>query len=254
MNERKLNIINTFTSISLKEMDEVALMKRVDTKFLVSKNQLIEVLELIKSEYKVLEIGKNRLMNYNSLYFDTSLKKFYFDHHNKRVRRTKIRIRKYVESDIYFLEVKQKDLKGNTIKNRIQIDDFEINLSEKSSNFIDKTTRKNYVLKPTLWNNFKRITLVNKNAKERVTIDLNLSFSLDKNKKEYNDLVIIELKQERYNRNSPIVKILKKYRAHPYSISKYCIGILNLYKNIKHNRFKEKLIKINKISTTLWNS
>ncbi len=254
MNERKLNIINTFTSISLKEMDEVALMKRVDTKFLVSKTQLTEILELIKNEYRVLEIEKNRLMSYNSLYFDTSLKKFYFDHHNKRVRRTKIRIRKYVESDIYFLEVKQKDIKGNTIKNRIKIDDFEIKLSEKSVNFIDKTTGKNYVLEPTLWNNFKRITLVNKNAKERVTIDLNLSFSLDNNKKEYNNLVIIELKQERYNRKSPIVKILKKYRVHPYSISKYCVGIINLYENIKHNRFKEKLIKINKISTTLWNS
>ncbi|MCF6351001.1 MAG: polyphosphate polymerase domain-containing protein [Flavobacteriaceae bacterium] len=254
MNEKEINTINTFTSISLKEMDQVALMKRVDTKFLIAKKQLIEILELVKKDYDVLEIEGNRLMNYNSLYFDTDLKKFYFDHHNKRVRRTKIRIRKYVESDIYFLEVKQKDIKGNTIKNRIKIDNFETNLSKKSTNFITETTNKDYSLTSTLWNSFKRITLVNKNAKERVTIDLNLSFSLDKNEKRYDNLVIIELKQERYDRNSPIVKILKKYRTHPYSISKYCVGILNLYKNIKHNRFKQKLIKINKISTTLWNS
>ncbi|MCF6279929.1 MAG: polyphosphate polymerase domain-containing protein [Flavobacteriaceae bacterium] len=254
MNFNIKNIAKDFSSISLKEMDSVALMKRIDTKFVIRKDLLNEVLESIRNDYSVLEINNNRLMNYNSLYFDTDTKKFYYDHHNKRVRRTKIRIRKYVESDIYFLEIKQKDIKGNTIKNRIKINEFETDLSDNSKEFIKGVTEKDYQLNPSLWNSFKRITLVNKNAKERVTIDLNLSFSLDEDKKSYDDLVIIELKQERYNRNSPIVKTLKKHRIHPYSISKYCVGMINLYQNIKYNRFKEKLIKINQLSTSLWSS
>ena len=249
-----LSIIKEFSPISLKEMDNVALMKRVDTKFLIKKNQLTNILKSIKNNYSILEIGQNRLMKYDSLYFDTDLKQFYYDHHNKRVRRVKIRIRKYVESDLYFLEVKQKDIKGNTNKNRIKIDKFEFCLSNSSKNFINSITKAKYKLSPSLWNSFNRITLVNKNAKERVTIDLNLSFSLDDNEKRYDDLVIIELKQERYNRKSPIVEILKKNRIHPYSISKYCIGMINLYENIKYNRFKEKLIKINQITTNIWSS
>ncbi|MCF6308349.1 MAG: polyphosphate polymerase domain-containing protein [Flavobacteriaceae bacterium] len=255
MNENEIkNIISTYTPISLKEMDNVSLMKRVDTKFLLGKNQLRQILESIKDEYFILEINKNRLMNYKSLYFDSVDKIFYNNHHNKRVRRTKVRIRKYVESNILFLEVKQKDIKGNTVKNRVRIDSFETVLSKNSNSFIEKITTKNYTLEPSLWNSFRRITLVNKKAKERVTIDVDLSFSINVKEKKYDDLVIVELKQERYNRNSPIVESLKKNGFLPYSLSKYCVGMINLYDNLKQNRFKEKLIKINKISTSSWNS
>jgi len=248
------NIISNYTPISLNEMDNVSLMKRVDTKFLIGKNQLSQILESIRDEYFILEINKNRLMNYKSLYFDSDDKIFYNNHHNKRARRTKVRIRKYVESNILFLEVKQKDIKGNTVKNRIKIDDFETVLSENSNSFIKKITSKNHTLNPSLWNSFRRITLVNKKAKERVTIDINLSYSINIKEKYFDDLVIIELKQERYNRNSPIVETLKTKGFFPYSISKYCIGMINLYDNLKQNRFKEKLIKINKISASSWNS
>ena len=244
-------VIKTFLPISLNEMDGVALMKRVDTKFVIKKSKLLEVLESIKENYRILEIDGNRLMNYNSLYFDTDGKKFYLDHHNSRVRRTKIRIRKYVESNIYFLEIKKKDIKGNTNKSRIKINEFETDLSDNSLKFIKEITNEDYQLQPSLWNHFKRITLVNKTAKERVTIDLNLSFSINNIKKTYENLVIVELKQERYNRNSPIVKALKKHSIIPYSISKYCVGMVNLYENIKYNRFKEKLIKINQLSPSI---
>jgi hypothetical protein len=239
--------LKMFTPISLNEMDSVALMKRVDTKFIINRSQLKNVLEYIRKDYLVLEIGSNRIMTYNSLYFDTPEKKFYLDHHNQRVRRTKIRIRKYVESDVYFLEIKKKDIKGSTNKTRINLDFFEEELTKSSNDFIKRITNENYTLFPSLWNSFNRITLVNKNAIERVTIDFNISFSLGNKEKKYPDLVIIELKQERFDRNSPIVKTLRKYGVHPYNISKYCVGMINLYKNIKYNRFKEKLIKINNI-------
>jgi hypothetical protein len=66
--------------------------------------------------------------------------------------------------------------------------------------------------------------------------------------KNYNNLVVIEVKQSRFDRKSIVVKTLKKYRYNPYSISKYCIGMVNLYKELKYNLFKQKLIKLNKIS------
>jgi len=86
-------------------MDKVALMKRMDTKFVITKSQLYAVLETLTSDYTVLEIGANRLMSYISDYYDTDSKKFYLDHHNKIAKRTKIRIRNYIESGLFFLEI-----------------------------------------------------------------------------------------------------------------------------------------------------
>lgn len=246
--QQTAHIINAFETISLKEMENVSLMKRTDTKFVIHEKHLIEVLESIKDQYRVLEINKNRLLPYSSLYFDTPKKKFYIDHHNGKVNRTKVRIRKYIESGICFLEIKQKDGKGKTTKSRISIDDFEPELSENSINFIQKITKQNFDLEPSIWNKFNRITLVNKTAKERLTIDLNLSFKKNNDFKTFTNLVIIELKQERFTRTSPIVKQLKSKQINPYSLSKYCIGMISVYNELKYNRFKKKLIKINKIT------
>ncbi|WP_372756625.1 polyphosphate polymerase domain-containing protein [Mariniflexile sp.] len=243
-----VQIIEGLSPISLQEMDGVSLMKRTDTKFVIHENQLLSVLEIIKNEYKVLQINDDRIMTYSSLYFDTNSTKFYNDHHNGKIKRTKIRIRKYVESNIFFLEVKQKDGKGKTNKSRVPLEGFEPSLSENSVKFIEKVTKTSFDLKPIIWNRFNRITLVNNTAKERLTIDLNLSFKNEANTKEYSKLVIIEVKQERFNRNSPIVTALRNHGVMPYSLSKYCIGMASLYKDLKYNNFKQKQLKINKIT------
>lgn len=248
MKQQITHLVNNLDAISLSEMDGVSLMKRTDTKFVIHQKQLLEVLQTITDKYRVLEINKNRILTYSSLYFDTEDKKFYHDHHNGKVNRTKVRMRKYVESNICFLEIKQKDGKGKTTKSRIKIKDFEPELSQNSIDFIENKTIEKTKLKPIIWNKFNRITLVNKHAMERLTIDLNLEFNMDSASKEYHNLVIIEVKQERFNRTSPVVKALKEKGINPYSVSKYCIGMTNIYPHLKYNRFKRKIIKINKIT------
>ena len=247
MPENIENIINKYTPISLEEMNSVALMKRTDTKFVINKSQLFLILKNLSSYYRVLEIKKDRIMSYSSLYFDTTENKFYNDHHNGKNNRTKIRQRKYLESNLCFLEIKQKNGKGETNKSRIPVEDFELDLTKNSKDFISSTTNKEYNLEPSLWNGFNRITLVNLKDKERVTLDLNLSYKMNEVEKTFEKLVIVEVKQERFNRRSEIVKKLKSIQQNPYSISKYCIGMISLYNDIKYNKFKKKLIKINNI-------
>lgn len=239
-------LVNKFSAISLHEMNSVALMKRTDTKFIINNIQLISILENIKDEYKVLEIKDDRVMSYSSLYFDTINNKFYKDHHNGKNNRTKIRQRKYVESNLCFLEIKQKNGKGETNKSRIAINDFEEVLTNSSKEYVSEITQTKYDLTPSLWNSFNRITLVNIERKERVTIDLNLSYKMNELEKNFQNLVVVEVKQERFNRKSKIVKALKQIKQHPYSISKYCIGMISLYNDLKYNVFKKKLIRINK--------
>jgi len=238
--------IHQFESISLDEMNSVAFMKRTDTKFILNISCLSLILKELQKAYRVLDINDKRIMDYLSLYHDTPEFKFYHDHHNGRTNRTKIRQRKYVDSNLTFLEIKQKNGKGETKKTRIKINDFEPDLSTASKDFIFKTTHQNFELKQSLWNRFNRITLVNLKHKERVTIDLKLTYSLDNAEKSYENLVVIEVKQNKFDRRSTIVKVLKKFNYIPYGISKYCIGVTHLYPNLKRNLFKKKLLKINK--------
>ena len=240
--------LSSFDKISLDEMNGVSLMKRVDTKFILSESQLLKVFSKIQKDYKILEIDNERLMQYSTLYFDTQNKKCFKEHHNGKLNRYKIRMRKYLVSDICFLEVKKKNNLGVTNKTRRQIKDFETILSSGSKEFIYNSQINDLLLEPALYNNFNRITLVNKNYPERVTIDTNLSFKSANKEKIFDNLVVIEIKQEGKRLNTVMNKALKLMSILPTNFSKYCLGITNTFDNIKSNRFKEINLKINKLN------
>ena len=243
----RFNLLN-FDKITLAEMNSVSLMKRVDTKFILKESQLLEVLSKLYEDYKILEIDQERLMKYSTLYFDSENKKCFNDHHNGKLNRYKIRMRKYLVSDICFLEIKKKNNLGITNKIRRQIKDFETNLTTESKEFITESNINNLLLEPSLYNNFSRMTLVNKNEPERITIDVDLSFSFRNDKKKFDKLVVVEIKQEGKRLNTTINRALKSMSILPTNFSKYCIGISNIIDNIKSNRFKEINLKINKIN------
>lgn len=249
MNEnlyREQDIIETFDSISLKEMDKVTLMNRTDTKFVIKRQLFNQLLPLLKNNYKSLEILGNRINHYETLYYDYPDFKFFLDHHNGKGNRYKVRIRNYVESNLYFLEIKNK-FKGRTDKKRIKVDDFELNLSEKSNEFINDVIGEEAPIVAKLWNSFGRITLVNKNMEERLTLDLNLTFRWEEQTVVYDHFVIAELKQGNVNRDSVFYKLMKENEIRPYSISKYCVGAVSLNPKLKYNNFKEKLLLIDKL-------
>ncbi len=238
-----------FSPISLEDMENVSLLKRTDTKFILHIKQLISILEAVKDSYYVLEIEDVRISTYESLYYDTAGNRFYKSHHNGKIRRAKIRKRRYKESGITFLEVKQKNGKGNTDKIRTPISDFDAELHEVSKKFLNETIPMKESISTTLKNSFKRITLVSKKDKERVTIDFGIKYKNEKRKKSFKQLVIIEVKQERLDRNSPMITVLKSIGNNPERISKYCLGMVSLNKDLKYNIFKKKILRINKLTT-----
>ena len=226
-------------------MDSVSLMKRVDTKFIIHIEQLPQLLDIVYNDYRILEINQNRVMTYKSNYFDTPNSNLYLLHHNGKASRVKVRIRNYVESNLFFLEVKQKSNRGNTKKSRIAIQSLHEKLDEKSLSFIHKLTGENYPLKKSINNQFNRFTLVNNQMTERVTIDTSLSY----NAIPFNEnLVILELKQSRHNRQSSVHMSLKNLGIQPMRISKYCMGMAKNNPSLKQNSFKRKFKKITKIT------
>jgi hypothetical protein len=249
MSSQPLKISEQFDPISLKEMDCVSLMSRIDTKYVINLALLEQVLSEIHPYYFVLEIDKNRCFPYVSLYYDTIEDFMYLAHHNGRLDRYKIRFRKYIDSDLTYLEVKHKIKGTRTVKERIRVEDFETSLSKKSLDFINKNTPfEGHILKPVIYTDFNRITLVNKNLSERVTIDTYLTFHSNGNDHQtFANSVIVELKRDISSGKTLLIDTLQKYGAYPEGLSKYCLARVLVDENIKKNNFKEKLIQLNKI-------
>lgn len=242
-----LSILQDFEPITLKEMDGVKLMNRTDTKFAFNIRHFGNVLNEIKNDYRVLEVEGKRLSRYKTLYYDTRDLKLYTQHHNKILNRYKIRHRTYVESNIGFLEVKFKNNKGRTIKERIKKKEVPFVWENESEKFLKKKLPFDpQSLIPAIWINYSRLTLVNKLCAERLTIDLDMEFVKGSRVTEVKNLVIAEVKQEK-RKASPFMSVMKKYHLREGSISKYCMGIASTYEGVKKNNFKRKLLTLKHI-------
>ena len=241
------DIISDFTTISLDDMDGVKLMSRTDTKFAFKLCKLPLLLKKLIPFYRILDIKGKLIHDYKSLYYDTDDRRFFIDHHNQRVNRNKVRFREYVGSGLTFLEVKLKNNKKRTIKKRMKVDAITNLLSQKHKEYIRKIIGHNVEVNPKQWINFSRITLVHRTQKERLTIDINLTFKNMQLSGDLKQIVIAEVKQERMSRSSDFMKIAKEMSILPVRLSKYCMTTLKLNPDIKQNRFKKKLLFINKL-------
>ncbi len=231
-------------------MDRVKLQNRTDTKFVFNADLLPVILNEIRDFYSVLEIKEKRTNSYETLYYDTKELRSYIQHHNGKANRIKIRFRKYIESELNFLEVKFKNNKGRTIKARKKTGSIETILSQVSKDFIEANSfYKGDEVLPAMWNSFTRLTLVHKTQNERLTVDLNLVFkSFSENtEKGIPHIIIAEVKQEKASGNSDFIKAIKKHHIQKSGMSKYCVGTALLNKNLKQNNFKERILKINKL-------
>jgi len=101
-------VLQHFTPIGLAQIEDMALLHRIDTKYVLSEAQLYQALSHLASTYHVLEIEGRRQQNYQTLYFDTPGFALYLQHHNGWRSRYKVRSRVYVDSGMTFFEVKHK--------------------------------------------------------------------------------------------------------------------------------------------------
>lgn len=240
-----------FDPISLKQMDRVALMRRTDTKFVFSIEHLPALLSHAVDNYMMVEIKNEREQIYETTYFDTPDYNMYQLHHNGKLNRFKVRVRRYIYTKQEFLEIKRKNNRGETIKNRIEHHDCQsIPQNEEPGRFVKRFTPYDAgLLVPTLGNRFIRLTLVNKNFKERITLDYNLNFTDLKHNinTQTNGICIAEIKKERENRSSPFVNYLRELRINSMGFSKYCMGMALLNPDVKNNLFRDRIRTIIKL-------
>ncbi len=241
------NILNQYSKVSLADLDQVRLMNRTDRKFCLHISQLPSVLEALNKQYSVLEINDETIFKYDNTYFDTPDNHMFLCHQNGKRNRYKIRLRNYVNSDDSFLEVKFKNNKGRTIKERIERPNFEHTFSAEESYFIKSASPYcGHQIEPKIQSNFNRFTLVNHHFTERVTVDILPGFKNQDKQIILHNLVIIEVKQSKSENPALVNRVLQAHRIQPQGFSKYCVGRSLLEDDLKKNNFKPLLLKIRK--------
>ena len=248
INQASIDRLVTFKSIDLEEMNNAALMKRIDNKYLLNLNQLDSFLLGLNNSYSILKINETLNHSYSSIYYDTQDLKMYMEHHNKKANRYKIRKRIYNTSNDCFLEVKHKNNKGYTKKTRVEIDNFSTIIPTDRYDFIQTHTPfRPFNLRKTLKIDFYRFTLTNSKRNQRITIDTNLVFTYENAIHRMDNLVIAEIKSDRYSIDKTIFGVLKDLGIQSNGMSKYSIGLALMRQDLKQNLFKQKIHTLNKI-------
>ena len=246
------SIIDDMRPVALDEMQNIRLMDRIDSKFIAPVSILPSLLRKMTPLFKVQEVESERIATYSTQYLDTPELSMFVMHQNGKLNRQKIRIRSYIDSNLSFLEVKNKNNKGRTSKKRTPVGISHlttINELNGEKEFLSGYSLFDFErLLPSLSNDFNRLTFVNNNSTERITIDINLSFrncstGIDAN---LCNLMILELKQDGW-KHSDFRDILNELRIKQTSFSKYCIGTVLTNPDSKYNRLKAKTKIINKL-------
>lgn len=235
------SFVNRFAAHNLQEQSEITLADRIDSKFLLPVRILPNFLGALNSDYTILEDSGHRVFTYENTYFDTPSWDLYLQHQNGKLNRHKFRLRRYLETDISYFEKKFKTNKDRTVKERI---------SCKETQSRDVTIEETQ-MKPSLYVNYRRLTLWNHAANERLTLDYDLCYRRPGKTKvaRLDRLLIAELKRHGKANGSPFVKTAKDYGFSPQTFSKYCTGVcLTDDGSLKNNRFKSTLTNIKKAS------
>ena len=239
-----LDLLQKFETLSLNDLQNKApLLEREDKKFVMAIKQINSILEECLEEYQILKIDTKLFFDYKTAYYDTKDLELYQNHHSGKGNRNKIRERLYVNSGLKFVEVKNKNNKGTTIKHRLKLH----TILEAKEFVATHTGLSISDLEKTLNIEYSRITLLHKKNLEKVTLDYNLIFSNDVVTMKYDNIVIAEVKTEKKT-HIKFCSIMKKHAIREGTLSKYCLGLISLNNKIKHNNFKYKYNKTLKIN------
>ena len=239
------NFTNRFEPISLDQLNAgAAMLERLDNKYIVSRGVLQDAIAPLSAKFDVLDINGVRCFAYDTCYFDDPDLRSYYDHHQGRRQRVKVRVRSYRDAGLSFVEVKLKDKRDATIKRRLAYQgDLFATLNDSALAHVDGSYRGLYGkafeanLQPVIEMSYRRMTLVAKVGGERMTIDSDIVFRADDQQREVSsELFVIETKSARGNGIAD--KVLRLLHEHPVpGCSKYCIGMAALEKVNLVNRF-----------------
>ena len=217
-----------FTPATKQELERAALTRRFDRKFLLDLAEAASVVSAAGRDYHVVLANGERFALYDTIYFDTPSLRFYHDHRRGRRPRVKLRIRNYVDRGLSMLELKVKNARGETQKDRWERPEMTSDLSETDVAHLREA-------RPGLFSEgelvaaartvFYRLMLINASSVERATLDFGLSLSRGGDHCALDGTVVVEVKDGGRGARSPLVSALRQYGARALPFSKYCMAV-----------------------------
>lgn len=240
--------VDELSAISLDELvGHAELLTRFDRKYLLPADAATAVIRGLDPRSRVLEIAGERTFAYDSVYFDTSDHLAYRLTAQRRRHRFKLRTRSYLDTGGCFLEVKTKDGRGTTVKQRIACspEDRE-RLTPGGRRFAAEILRRQGhdaalvdLLRPSMVSRYRRTTLLLP-CGSRATVDTDLHWLAgDGEEVRLDDHVIVESKSAR--RSSDLDRALWRMGHRPSGISKFGIGTAALHPELPHNKWARVL-------------
>ncbi|MBK8025854.1 MAG: polyphosphate polymerase domain-containing protein [Chloroflexi bacterium] len=241
-------LIAKFEPIDLAGLANVALLDRMETKYVLGISQLCSALQSLTDRYRVLDINGMRLNHYQTVYFDTHDFVLYQQHHNGLSSRYKVRARKYVDSHLAFLEVKHKTNRDRTVKSRLSIPDILTEIPFEFDHFIDSNTPFDAgTVEPRLWNDYIRLTLVSTTHEERLTLDLDVTFHWNGESSAMPGIVIAEVKQDHRSSQSDFIQQMRRLGVRPAGFGQIRRGVYSRHSGVKINNFKPQICHVQKL-------
>lgn len=238
--------LRKFKTINLSTLTKrVDWKKRNDTKFVAHVSEMNSLLETLCEEYLILEHEGSRTMRYMTEYLDTSDRILFHNHQSECDPRYKIRKRRYDNENGFWMEIKEKK-KGEIYKHRT------FNPTPDEANTFIKTNSP-YTqsdLNTTLFIYYERMSFIHKTLPIKITIDKNMKVGNGTIWTPFDNLIILELKSEKSTPACALNMITSKgFKS--ASISKYCIGMVTLYPELKlASKYKPTLLEIKKINNS----
>ena len=228
----------TLRPVPLQELQEAALLDRVDTKFVCSVAEVEAILDQVGSAYGILTIEGCQSFRYRTTYYDDAGYRCFRDHLAGRPVRAKVRVRRYLDAGQAWMEVKQRNAAGRTRKLRVPLDaavdpwaapehvpTVPADLWHGLPHHLDPAA-----LRPILDVSYLRSTmkrLDDATRPERVTLDRAVAWSTPAHRTPSAAAVIVELKQAA-REESPWRIALRGAGVRPTAVSNYCVGMAAL--------------------------
>jgi VTC domain len=231
-----------------------ALLQRSDTKFLVPIALLPALLGELPAHYAVLGAPGALGSPYRTLYFDTPELRCFHDHRRGRRLRHKLRIRTYDDRRLTYLEIKSRRSSALTDKARLELPYDQGHLDERCAALIAARCQLDAAqLRPQLWIDYRRLTLIGLHREERCTLDFSLSVAdVDHTRTTaaLDGLAFLEVKQPEPDPASPMLRALRALQQRPRSLSKYLVAVCELHPEERANQLRPTLRAVRTLRAT----
>ena len=230
--------LREFRAVGLAALnDRASLQTRKDRKYVVSANALRDILAGLPDSTRILEIDGRRWFGYESVYFDTPEFDSYRLAACRRPSRFKVRTRTYVDSGAVYAEVKRKDGRCQTIKERIEVSDAT-DVGHAVRAFADRfdAVRPHAAdLVPVLTSRYQRATLMLPEHGVRFTIDADYECAGSDHQSAGISDLIVETKTS--GGPSLVDRALWAAGHRPVKISKFATGLAAMHPELPANRW-----------------